>query len=633
MLPMTPKRKKRLLLTVILITGLVVTLNLTYWIVLHQGKIAIKNQSQKQLKELVSFLGGALSRYESIPHVLSTNPMLANVLLDRQNSQKLQDLNLYLEEIQHVTEASDIYLIDAHGDAIAASNWQQSFSFIGKNYAFRPYYTEAISGNLGRYYAVGTSSDKRGFYFSYPIYQAGSKTILGAIVVKVDIIDIEQQSKSIALAGQSEFLITDPDNIVFISSENNWRLKSLTPLTQEKQASISQSRRYAERTIAELAISPPYKPDNQAQGQIYRMRINGRQAQFIDTYQLMPKAGWQVHILSPLQPLLASLPALLLLSASIYLLLALGILFSIERRRNLQRMQLAQNLLEQRVAERTRDLQQANEQLKDTQDELIQAAKLTVIGSLSASINHELNQPLAALRSYAQNTQTFLTRNMPEKALANLNIIIELTDRLADIVGQFKSFTRKSQGTDSATELNSCITQALTIVQPEIDKQGVRVELQLPQGRHLIWGDKVRLQQVLVNIMSNAIVAMQQSQQRQLSITVNSKVCLTGEAIHSAHQNEDKPQETPNAPLVEGQPKYVISIQDSGPGVREGQMEKIFEPYFTTNERHGLGLGLSISQRIIESMQGLITVANAAEGGAIFHIILPIYSLEENKPL
>lgn len=597
MLPMTPKAKKRLFLTVVLLAGLFATLKLTYWVHLHQGKIEIQKQSEKQLKELVSFLDDALSRYESIPHVLSTNPMLANVLNDQQNPDKVQELNLYLEEIQHVTEASDIYLIDALGIAIAASNWQQSFSFIGKDYSFRPYYTDAISGNLGRYYAVGTSSDKRGFYFSYPIYQQGGKGILGAIIVKVNIADIEQQSTSIAIAGQYQFLISDPEDIVFISSIDEWRLKSLTPLTQAKQYALNASKRYAERPIGELLMKPPYESGSQAM--LYQLQTGTDHEQYMDIHQSMAKAGWRVHILAPIKPLLTSLPALMLLSASIYLLLALSILFNAERRRNLHRMQLAQSLLEQRVEERTQDLQQANNQLKDTQDELIQAAKLTVIGSLSASINHELNQPLAALRSYAQNTQTFLARDMQDKALDNIKIIIELTDRLADIVGQFKSFTRKSQGADSATDIGRCIKQALTIVQPAIDKQGVELDVQLPNGNYQVWGDKVRLQQVFVNIMSNAIVAMQQSVKRQLVIRVTS---------------EDK---------------FCISIQDSGPGVRESQMEKIFEPYFTTNERHGLGLGLSISQRIIESMQGQINVANAEEGGAIFQIILPIYLLEE----
>lgn len=600
MLPMTPKAKKRLFLTLVLLAGLCATLRLTYWIHLHQGKLDIQTQSEKQLKELVSFLDGALSRYESIPHVLSTNPMLEHVLRDQQNPKKIQELNLYLEEIQHVTEASDIYLIDALGIAIAASNWQQSFSFIGKDYSFRPYYTEAISGNLGRYYAVGTSSDKRGFYFSYPIYQQGGKGILGAIIVKVNIADIEQQSTSIAIAGQYQFLISDPEGIVFISSVDEWRLKSLTPLTQAKQYALNASKRYADRPIGELLMKPPYK-GNGNQAMLYQLQTGQDQEQYMDSNHLMSKAGWRVHILAPIKPLFDSLPALMLLSASIYLLLALSILFSAERRRNLQRMQLAQSLLEQRVEERTQDLQQANNQLKDTQDELIQAAKLTVIGSLSASINHELNQPLAALRSYAQNTQTFLTRDMQDKALDNLKIIIELTDRFADIVGQFKNFTRKSQGTDSATDIARCIKQALTIVQPAIDKQGVELDVQLPKGQYQVWGDRVRLQQVFVNIMSNAIVAMQHSARRQLIIRVT-------------HQD-----------------KFCISIQDSGPGVRESQIKKIFEPYFTTNERHGLGLGLSISQRIVESMQGQINVANADNGGAIFQIILPIYLLEERQ--
>lgn len=599
MLPMTPKAKKRLFLTIVLLAGLLATLKLTYWAHLHQGKIEIQKQSEKQLKELVSFLDGALSRYESIPHVLSTNPMLANVLNDQQNLKKIQELNLYLEEIQHVAEASDIYLIDALGITIAASNWQQNFSFIGKDYSFRPYYTDAISGNLGRYYAVGTSSDKRGFYFSYPIYQQGGKGILGAIIVKVDIADIEQQSASIAIAGQYQFLISDPDNIVFISSVDEWRLASLTPLTQDKRYALNASKRYAERPIGELSIKPQYQEKGNNGNHIYQIRSDKTQAQYMDTHHLMTKAGWRVHILAPMKPLLESMPALMSLSASVYLLLALGLLFNNERRQNLRRMQLAHNQLEQRVEERTQDLLQANKRLKDTQDELIQAAKLTVIGSLSASINHELNQPLAALRSYAQNTQTFLARNMQNKAQDNLKIIIELTDRLADIVGQFKSFTRKSQGTDSATDLNHCIKQALTIVQPEIDKQGIELDVRLPKGQYQVWGDKVRLQQVFVNIMSNAIVAMQQSAKRRLIIRVIAEE------------------------------KFCISIQDSGPGVRESQMEKIFKPYFTTNERHGLGLGLSISQRIIESMQGQINVANAENGGAIFQIILPIYLLEE----
>ncbi|QSX39616.1 sensor histidine kinase [Shewanella cyperi] len=597
MLPVTAKIRRKMLLALLIAAGLFLTLRLTAWYHVHQGEKVLAQESRQQLSQLISLLDGLLSRFETIPHVLSTNPTLASALLDQQNDQKRRELNLYLEELQHVTEASDIYLVDALGVAVAASNWKQSISFIGQDYSFRPYFIEAISGRLGSYYAVGTSSDKRGFYFSYPIYDRG--TILGAIVVKVDIADIEQQATGIAEAGQYEYLITDPDDIVFLSSRAEWRLSSLTPLTQSKRFALNASKRYANRAINELLIRPPYSRAGKEQTpQRYQIPTDGKRLYYMDTEQEMAKAGWRVHVLSPMKPLHDELPMLLLLAASCYGLLVVGLLLHNERKRSLARMQQARDQLEQRVRERTRDLEAANTKLKDTQDELIQAAKLTVIGSLSASINHELNQPLAAIRSYAQNTQTFLARDMRERAGDNIRIIVELTDRLAEIVGQFKSFNRKSQGTDTATDIGECIRQALTIVQPEIDKQGVELKLALPEQKIEVWGDKVRLQQVLVNLMSNAIVAMAQCPHKRLQL--------------SAIVDE----------------KLRIRIQDNGPGVRESQMQKIFEPYYTTNERQGLGLGLSISQRIIESMQGSIQVSNADTGGAVFDIILPLYRHE-----
>ncbi len=597
MLSFSTIKKRKIDVSVMFIIGLLLTLKVTHWYWLEQGTQSIANQSEKQINELVIFIDDALGHYENIPAVLAQNPIFEQSLLDQQNPQVINKLNLYLSELQQVTESSDIYLTDAMGVAIAASNWDKPNSFINQDYSFRPYFIEAISGRSGRYYAVGTSSNKRGFYFANPVYHRG--VVLGVIVVKVDISLIEQQSSGIAIASQYEFMISDPDNIVFLSSMSSWRFNSLTPLSQSKRFALNASKRYANRPIGELNLVPQFASGESNNPQVYQISSIDGQEQYLEHHQNMPNANWNVHILAPMTPLYESLPPILLLAATLYSLLALFVLYSLERRRNFIRMRQAQNQLEQRVKERTLELEQANNQLKDTQDELIQAAKLTVIGSLSASINHELNQPLAALRSYAQNTQTFIGRNMIEDARSNINIMIELTDRLADIIAQFKSFTRKSQGKDNATDINQSIEQALTIVQPEMDKQGVKLSLALLKDRCQIWGDSVRLQQVLVNLMSNAIVAMQQSKDRRLHIEV---YCDT---------------------------KVNISIQDSGPGVRQSQMSKIFEPYYTTSERQGLGLGLSISQRIIESMQGSITVENAQQGGAIFHIILPLYLREE----
>ena len=602
------KTKKYLSVILLITLGLFVILRLAYWFHLENGYHDTKQQSGAQLKELVSFLSGSLSRYQSIPHVLSTNPLLANALLRQDDPDTIKPLNQYLQEIQSITESLDIYLINADGKAIAASNWHQSYSFIGQNFAFRPYFKQAIKGKLGRYFAVGTSSNKRGYYFSYPIYansypieanQADAK-VLGVIVVKVDVSEIEQQSTGMARASSYEFAITDPDNIIFLSSSTNWRLSSLTPITEEKRISIQESRRYANRVVSPLAIKPPYDETLNEKFQIYQISTDTAAAiDYMDSKAVMADAGWKVHILAPMTPTYNALPPLLMLYGAIYLLFAVALLYAVERRKNTLKLRQAHEQLEQRVQERTQALETSNKQLKETQDELIQAAKLTVIGSLSASINHEINQPLAAIRSYAQNTQTLLSRGKWDDVSSNIITIIELTDRLAAIVSQFKSFTRKSRGNDKAISIATCIADALTIIQPEVDKQGVELVLHNPDTKAQIWCDSIRLQQVLINLMSNAIVAMHQSSPKKLIIGVT--------------QNE----------------RLHITIEDTGTGIEESQMKKIFDPYFTSS-RQGLGLGLSISRRIVEAMQGQITVANRSEGGAIFNISLPIHASENN---
>ncbi|MDX1283059.1 ATP-binding protein [Shewanella colwelliana] len=598
------KTKKYLSVTFIVLLGLVAILRLAYWFHLEIGYQQTQTQSKAQIKELMSFMSGSLSRYESIPHVLSTNPLLANALRANTNSEVIKPLNHYLEEVQSITEALDIYLINADGLAIAASNWQQDYSFIGKNFGFRPYFTQAINGGLGRYFAVGTSSNKRGYYFSYPIYEHGypltpeqsDSKILGVIVVKVDITEIEQQSTGMARASGYDFTITDSDDVIFLSSNQQWRLHSLSPLTDDKQLLIAKSRRYANRTISSLTVQPPYQASLDDTYNIYRIGNASQGLQeYMETKALMTNAGWKVHILAPMAPTYSALPPLLLLYGALYLLCAVALLYAIERRKNGLRLKQAHEQLEQRVKARTLELENSNKQLKETQDELVQAAKLTVIGSLSASINHEINQPLAAIRSYAQNTQTLLSRAKWDDVSTNIITIIELTDRLAAIVAQFKSFTRKSSGNDKATSVAQSIHDALTIIQPEVDKQGIQLILNNTDTQALIWCDSIRLQQVLINLMSNAIVAMHHSSPKQLIISV---------------KQQDKLQ---------------ILIEDTGTGIEESQMKKIFDPYYTSS-RQGLGLGLSISRRIVEAMQGQISVTNRKDGGAMFIISLPIHA-------
>jgi two-component system C4-dicarboxylate transport sensor histidine kinase DctB len=215
---------------------------------------------------------------------------------------------------------------------------------------------------------------------------------------------------------------------------------------------------------------------------------------------------------------------------------------------------------------------------------------------MSASINHEINQPLTALRSYSQNALSYQNRGQLDKAQHNLSLIITLVDRLADIVGQFKNFSKKSSGIALPVCLQESITAALTIIKHQAQHESVVVFVNAPNGLITILGDEVRLEQVLVNLFSNAIQAMAEEKRKELHIQVSSY--------------DDK---------------VIIVIRDTGVGILEANLSKIFEPFFTTKESFGLGLGLSISQRIIESMQGSLYVTNHAEGGAEFTIELPLY--------
>jgi two-component system C4-dicarboxylate transport sensor histidine kinase DctB len=272
-----------------------------------------------------------------------------------------------------------------------------------------------------------------------------------------------------------------------------------------------------------------------------------------------------------------------------------------ERREHLQALQRAQNDLERRVAERTEDLQAANKKLLSeienhqlTQNELVQAAKLATIGQMSAGINHELNQPLTAIRNYADNALKFQALNNAERVTSNLQQIASLTQRMANILHPLKEFSRKQDPQQSSVSLRDLRDGAMSILYGQLERQNVVITW--PEEADRIWlkADLMRMEQVMVNLINNAAQAMEQSSIKQIQIRAES----CGEQI-------------------------AISVCDSGPGLSHEALEQIFTPFFTTKEQGlGLGLGLSISQRIVESLGGMLSAHNLPEGGAEFRILL-----------
>lgn len=279
-----------------------------------------------------------------------------------------------------------------------------------------------------------------------------------------------------------------------------------------------------------------------------------------------------------------------------------------ERRRNEDALRQAHDELERRVQERTADLRRSNErltreieehratesELSTTRDELVQAAKLAAIGQLSAGINHELNQPLTALRAFADNARMLLARERPAEVDENLGQIASLAERMGRITGQLKLFARRSSGVPVAVDPAKIIDAAFALLTPRLEREGVEIVWRPEEGGAFCLGDTVRLEQVVVNLVSNAMQAMADSDVRRIEVTQDSA--------------DDRVR---------------ISVRDTGPGIGEDALPHVFDAFFTTKEAgQGLGLGLSISSRIIEEMGGTLQARNHPDGGAVFVIEL-----------
>lgn len=572
----------------------------------------LQQQNQHQLRLFIANLEGELEKYKFLPELLATNSLLINFLENPNDVKSITALNRYLETINEVANASDTYLMNAEGWTIAASNWLSERPFIGRNFAYRPYFQEAMKGKLGRYFALGSTSNKRGYYFAYPV--KGDAGILGAVVIKIELQGFEESWREL----KEEFVVTDPDGVIFISTNDDWRYKSLYPLDEEVISRVQDSRRYGNAKIGTLNVT--LKDELTGQAQVVNIG-DPRKSDHLMLVRAMPDAGWQVHIFAGLGVVNAQVLKSLFITTIVYIALVFLVFYFVQRSRRLKEReryeQRAKRILEQRVKERTSDLTNANirllreieehrrtdETLRKTQDELIQAAKMAALGQMSSGINHELNQPLAAIRSYADNARAYLARDRKEEASWNLEQIAELTERMAKISRQLKVFSRKTTGQLVTVSLQAVIENALKIVGPQLKDTETEFRRFLPAEEVYVMADMVQLEQVLVNLISNAVHAVEQQSTRWIQLRV---------------ATDDN--------------KASIQILDNGPGIAEENLERIFDPFFTTkSEERGLGLGLSISYRIVEMLHGSLTAGNQEKGGAIFTLRLDLAVLREKQ--
>ena len=401
-------------------------LNVVSVLTYRRGLVDLTRQGNVRLELYINYLQGILGKYESLPEMLAIDNSLVRALLNPHEKKRIEILNRYLETINRVSDTLDTYLMNKDGLTIAASNWNEERPFIGRNFSYRPYFKQAMSGKLGRYFALGSASSKRGYYFAFPVRK--DDAILGAVAVKINIDLIEQ-----SWADRDEnFLVSDPDGIIFITTKPEWRYKSLKPLDKQVLERIMLSRRYQDAAIAPLSDNVTRLYDKVEILTVDDGPKSDRR-KVLKQSQFMPQAGWNVHILTDTRVLRKKVLLVNIIVAtglSLAYILALLLLQRNSRLAQLHRieeeskkaLQEANEQLETRVSDRTQKLTEANEllrkeiidrqeteiKLKRTRKELIHAAKLAVLGQMSAGINHELNQPLAAIRSYTDNGKLFL---------------------------------------------------------------------------------------------------------------------------------------------------------------------------------------------------------------------------------
>lgn len=617
-MPTSPRgRGVRRLLWVLVPLGLVLAMWQAAQLARDQALTQLRRDAENELRLSAEGLVGHLSRHDYLPELLASREMVKRFLAAPE-AQDAMPLNLLLDRFRATAGVSDIYLIDRHGDTLAASNWHRPRTFIGQNYTFRRYFQEAIAGRPGRFYGLGVQSLERGYYFSAPVWleeTAPDARADGVMVVKVLLDTVEA-----GWAEQdAELLVIDDDDIIFMASRPELRMQALRPLSDADREALLATRRYADEALDAAGIA--FLGDLEEHGR----RVGFRHGPLADTEYLglsraMPDFGWRMQILTSLAPVTRAQWLAALLAGGLYgvVVLAGGIgwqrlrlrrereQFAERERRTLAR---ARDELERNVQRRTRDLVETNERLsgeieerrlaeerlRQTRDELVQAAKLAVLGQLAAGINHELNQPLAAIRAYAENASVFLERDRPDAARDNLAQIVELTERMAEISAQLRQFSRKSGDRPTAVSVPACFDYALRLFRSRLREGGVAIARDWPEQETWVRADLVRLEQVLVNLIGNALQAMGQ--------TSKPRLCLT---------------------IEPGEATVRLRVSDNGPGIADEHLGRIFEPFFTTKAPgSGLGLGLSISARIIDDLDGELSADRAPGGGARFTIILP----------
>jgi two-component system C4-dicarboxylate transport sensor histidine kinase DctB len=546
----------------------VVTISVTNRLLTDRFTETTRNRAELRLALYSGNLLSELRQNAIVPQLLARDPTLIGALNSGDYSQSTQRLISFVEEIG----AASLVLHDSDGRTVAATDRNR----LGQSNRNAAHFVNSLRGQGTIFTAEPREAG--GFVFTYSRRVQSAGEVLGVISVEVDLQKFER-----AWAGISDALIvTDSEGAIILATEPRWRGR-----TEDEALAREDPQSAIERAIRATSDWTALPSDAYMKGEAV-MRLENRIA-----FQ-----GWRMVLFTTFNSVRERVNGVLALEIMGFAILLAFAFYFLSRRTafrmaSFQRESAELRALNLRLHREIAERERVQETLAVAEQTLEQSSKLAALGEMSAAVSHELNQPLAAMKTYLAGARLLLNRNRPDEALSAFGRIDGLIERMSAITRQLKSYARKGAADLSPVDMGLALASSLSMMEPQLRQRQVEITRIIPDEPVLVMGDRMRIEQVLVNLLRNALDATKLERNPQVGI------------ILAAGDNA------------------TLTVRDNGPGIRD--KDQLFEPFYTTKlAGDGVGLGLAISSGIVNDLGGRLTARNGQAGGAVFEMQLPI---------
>lgn len=508
-------------------------------------------------------LNQTLRQYQHLPFILARDPRYSQALSPLVAG---SDTNERLKLIAQEAKLEAIYLMDTTGRVVATSNADESYSFLGQNYGFRPYFQQALKGRRSDYFAIGATSGRPGYFVAEPVRNAENIPI-GVIAIKLDMSELQRSWEN----DSETLVVLNKDNIVVLASNPKWLYRPVSALAPQARDTIRRSRQFGNEVLGPLNWSA--------------MAANRVAVEGINYVLASGPSEWRDWTVNYLQPESVILRQTLLTTTLFGSIITLLLGFATFLRS--LRIELAYTASERQRAQ----LVETNQQLELAQTELARSAKLAALGHLAASVTHELGQPISAFRNHLAAAEMSNEITSPQTAL-NLNNLVK---RMEAIASQFRFFVRGRVNEKTTVDLATVLGETENLLKTEIKDGGIDFQCTQLHDPVELHAHQVLIEQAFTNLLKNAIHAVANEPRPKILLAVEKK-----------------------SKTVE------IRITDNGQGLNGATLTDMQEPFFSTKPSGvGMGLGLAITTEIIKDHGGSLTIGSV-DKGAEFIVTLPL---------